>query len=340
MRRIVLASLALLSFAAPAPGAAITGFADQGIGRPQDGGDGWGANAHALAAALAGRVAQARYQLAWDYAWLPADDWRVADFDNWLATVERLGLRPLVAFSASGPNPPPETYERAVRAFRATHPQIGEFSPWNEPNNRTTYAPPARAAAYLKALTDACAGACTIAAADVAGTRTPGTYYEDYARAVAALGLRPAIWAYHPYDVINNVTPDRLDGIVRFWSAVNAASPGVEVWFTEVGAFKCIHGIDYGPGGQEESARRLNELMADPVYGKATRVYYYHLANGADCNWDTGLLDSTAGDGAPRPALRTLFPPFTPSSPLLAPSPLVAGFGAATAQASIDDMSG
>jgi len=319
---IVLLALAVaLAAAARAPAATITGFADQGIGRGPDVKDGWGADAQAVASALAPQVTQARYNVVWDLAWLPAGDPRLADFDAWLAAVEGRGWRPLVSFSADGPaDPAPADYAQAIRAFRTAHPEIADYTAWNEPNHRRTYASPRQAAAYLKALTDACAGACTIAAGDFAGTRTPGGYFADYAAAVRALGLHPAVWAYHPYEVVNDVTPDRFDGLAAFWSTAGASDPHVAVWFTEVGAFACVHGLPYGALEQDAAARRLNALLADPVYGKASRVYYYHLANGPDCDWDTGLV----GRGGARPALRTLLPLALLAAPY----------------ASIDDMSG
>lgn len=321
---VALLLVAGLVAAVQAPAATITGFSDQGIGRGPDAKDGWGASAQAVAHALAPQVTQARYNVVWDLAWLPASDSRVADFDAWLAAVTRLGWRPLVSFSADGPaDPSTADYARAVRTFRASYQQIVEYTAWNEPNHRRTYASPAQAAAYLKALTDACAGACTIAAGDFAGTRTPGGYFADYVAAVRTLGLRPAIWAYHPYEVVNDATPDRFDGLAAFWSAAGASDPRIAVWFTEVGAFRCVHGVPYGTLAQEASARRLNALLADPLYGKASRVYYYHLANGPDCDWDTGLVD----EGGARPALRTLLP-----LTLLAPPE--------NSYASIDDMSG
>lgn len=312
--------VAALGAAAHAPAATITGFADQGIGRGPEVKDGWGATAQAVADALAPQVTQARYNVVWDLARLPASDPRVAGFGAWLAAVRQRGWRPLVSFSADGPDPPTADYERAVRAFRAAYPGIAEYTAWNEPNHRRTYASPTQAAAYLKALADACAGACTIAAGDFAGARTPGAYFADYAAAVRARGLRPAVWAYHPYEVVNDATADRFDGLAAFWSAAGASDPRVAVWFTEVGAFACVHGVPYGALAQDAAAQRLNALLADPVYGKASRVYYYHLANGPDCDWDTGLVDG----GEARPALRTLLP---------------LAFLAAR-YASIDDMSG
>ena len=308
---IVASIIALLGMAAHAGAATITGFADQGIGRTPPAGDAWGPNAHAVATALAGQVRQARYNLAWDFMSFGSGDWRVADFNNWLSAVQSHGLRPLVSFGADGANPTTASYRSAVQAFRSTYPSIAEFTAWNEPNNATTFAGASQAAAYFKALTDVCAGTCTIAAGDFSGNRRPGTYYADYKAAVNALGLAPTLWAYHPYDVVNNSGSDRFDGIARFWSDVNAASSSIAVWYTEVGAFKCVQGTDYGTASQDAAARRLSDLLVDPAYGKASRVYYYHLANGTDCNWDTGLIDST---GAARPALRTLFPSLQPPS--------------------------
>lgn len=320
---LTLALLAGAVAADAAPAATITGFADQGIGRAAGVKDGWDADAQALADALAPQVTQARVNVVWDLALLAPGDPRAADFAAWLAAVERRGWRPLVSFAADGPvDPATADYAQAVRAFRAAHPEIAEYTAWNEPNRRRTYASPRQAAAYLKALTDACDGGCTVAAGDFAGTRMPGGYFAAYAAAVRALGLRPAVWAYHPYEVVNDATPDRFDGLAAFWAAAGASDPRVAVWFTEVGAFQCVHGVPYGTGAQDAAAGRLNALLADPVYGTASRVYYYHLANGPDCDWDTGLL---AG-GRARPALRTLLP--------------LAFLAAAGRYASIEDRSG
>jgi len=149
----------------------------------------------------------------WDFSRLPSGDPLISDFTNWLDAVNGHGLRPLISFAAHGANPSTATYRTAVQQFVAIHPGITEYTAWNEPNAASTFVSASQAAAYFKALRDVCAGACTVAAGDFSGDRTPGTYYSSYKTAVNALGSSPTLWAYHPYEVVNNSGSDRFDGI-------------------------------------------------------------------------------------------------------------------------------
>jgi hypothetical protein len=323
-----------------AHGAGITGLSDQHL---QD----WAPTAGTYAAAVGSRFEQARYNTAWDVA-LHAGDApcgvdceRFGELTRWIAAAQGLGKRVLISFdhapgcdhAAPGCAPPtPAAYARAVQAFRARFPSVGEFTAWNEPNHHmrgidgvdsNPAGDPALAAAYWNALDGACvvpsaAGTtCTVAAGDfLDGTGTGvGTYARAYERALAAT---PRVWAVHPYTAVNGGNRAGLDA---FMATTGAAS----VWFTEVGAYRCVAGTSYGDAGQDAAANRLVGVM-DDFAARVARTYYYQLRDTSGCVFDSGLLSPT-GD-APRPALATLLPaPRAASSLLLAAAPIVGAAG-------------
>lgn len=303
--------------AGSAHAASITGFADQQIGRGDPAAGEWSTVPRAWADNLP-QVNQARYNVAWDVALQPATNRDVVDLVNWLNATAARGMRPLISFMPRGAAPPSVSdYTLAMQNFRIQWPQVTEFTPWNEPNHPSTSISATTAVDYLGALTTVCGGSCTVAAGDFAGDRTPGAYYSNYKSLADARGIRPAIWAYHPYEVVNSGTAsNRFDGLSSFLSTIGTDK---QVWFTEVGAYFCVGGTLSGPDAQNAAAQRLRDLIADPVYAaQVRRVYYYHLAGnwrppdpavGERCIWDTGLVGTEAWDGAaPRPALYTLFP--------------------------------
>jgi hypothetical protein len=340
------AALGCLASSPLAHGTGLTGLSDQHL---QD----WAPATGTYAATVASRLPQARYTTAWDVA-LHADDvpcavacQRFDELTRWIAAASELGKRVVVSFdhapgcdhAAPGcPPPTPAAYARAVRAFRERFPTVSEFTAWNEPNHHmrgtdgvdsNPASDPARAAAYWNVLDGACSvpsatgGTCLVAAGDVLdgpGSKV-GAYTRAYERALAA---PPRVWAVHPYTAVNR--GDRT-GLGAFMAATGAAP----VWFTEVGAYRCVADTSYGDGGQNVAANRLVSVMSAFAW-RVTRTYYYQLRDTSGCVFDSGLL-APAGD-VPRPALATLLPDAAaPFGAMLALAPPAVGAGNADRQA-------
>lgn len=323
--------------AAEAVTTTVTGLSDQNMANTDSASGGWTTAVDSYQAALStssanGQITQARYQVRWDIALVARGNPSHPDvvyFDNWLARAAAKGLRPLITFQQQNPSsedpahrirPPVPIYATAVADFLATArwSAARDFTPWNEPNHRSYWVSPAQAAGYYDALVTACAGTCTIAAGDFAGTDSSDLtygypYFRDYVTELHNLSRFPVNWAYHPYEVVNSNTRAGLD---RFLGDIGT---GKRIWFTEVGAYWCRGHVDYS-ATQAESARRLKSLMESAAYFSGSgdaldRVYYYMLSGsgprtpGGICTWDTALLHNAADGGVrPRPAMAELFP--------------------------------
>jgi len=306
--------LALLGSGAAQATSPVTGLSDQRMARFDGNLGEWTPTVQRYATNAASQIKQARYQVRWDVALLPTTDRAVVELDAWLRAAQTRGYRPLITFmpSARGDQPSRAAYQAAVAQFRINWPQVTEFTPWNEPNHSDFSVPASSAVDYLQALLAVCGSSCTVAAGDFSGSRTEHTYYRDYKGLVDARGLAPRVWAYHPYEVVNNGTAsDRFDGLRAFLALTGSA----DVWFTEVGAYYCQGGTYYGPSAQNDAALRLRALISSPSHAaynrRLKRVYYYHFSGdwhpGGPCFHDSGLVNHQSVDGGgARPALTTL----------------------------------
>jgi hypothetical protein len=322
------ASLLCLGAAGSAQAATgVTGLSDLRIGKVLPAYGEWTPTVHTYANIISPQVTQARYQVRWDVADLPAGDPARAEFVTWLAAVQARGMRPLVSFMpqpGSPPSPSKRTYQDAFALFRVVWPQITEFTAWNEPNHANYSVPESSAVDYFEAITTVCGSSCTVAAGDFSGNNNAThTYWSTYKSILDTRGLVPRVWAYHPYEAINRPTSsspmpaDPFAGIRDFLRIIGGSQP---IWFTEVGAYLCRGGESPNYAEQDAAVTRLNSLIANPANAaynsRLTRVYYYQFAGG---DWNTtptncprddyGLINHYAvGNGAPRPAMKTLFP--------------------------------
>jgi hypothetical protein len=317
-----IAAALLLGTGTAHAGTAVNGISDQRVGNPNPDDGGWTQSVHQAADSVRSQLRYARYQVQWDVALLASTHPEVQKLHNWLVRAQQHDMRPLISFMprgiGSGDQPSPSEYAAAVAQFRLNWPQVLDFTAWNEPNHPGFSVSALVAALYLRELMGVCSGACTVAAGDFSGNaNATHTYWSEYRGHVDNLGLRPAVWAYHPYEAINDVSAVQTRGIADFISIIGADK---EIWFTEVGAYYCQDQTYRGPEEQNNAAARLQTLSSGSAYSAVnrnlTRVYYYHftgdyreLPDGRrKCDHDSGLFDYAHVGGAPRPAFYTIFP--------------------------------
>lgn len=209
----------------------------------------------------------------------------------------------LVAFNhAEGAQCPAEPCEaptaaqfaRAFRAFRRRHPEVRQFSTWNEPNHASQ--PVARrpdlVARYYDAIRRACRG-CIVLAADVVADRTA-------ARWVRGFGRRAPRWGVHNYTDTNRFSSE---GTRAFLALV-----GGKVWITETGGiveFTTVDGRRVFSRDERRAARATRQMFrvarSDP---RIERLYVYHWDQvRPPGRFDAGLIGP---DGRPRPAYDVL----------------------------------
>jgi hypothetical protein len=227
------------------------------------------------------RIGLARYVVQWNAMSepstgpAPAGDYRER-FEAWVADVRVLGLSPVIApTSYDGVRPgSPGEYERALEALLgAVASAAGQevyVEAWNEPNNQGREAP-ATAAAFADAAEALCSarGDCTVIAGDLEDSGGVVAYEREYLR---ALTFAPRIWGAHPYTAVKAHGDANLRAFV---ANLPARGAGAQIWFTEVGAYYCVHGVARGERAQAEDAGYLvHGLLADPAVAPAHALYY------------------------------------------------------------------
>lgn len=296
MLRSVLVLLGLITLAltgaaqAPAQGLTI-GIADQGAGTFHD---------QRLTDLP---VRNARLSVAWDAM---SYDWQRREIDAWMKAAKAANITPLVTFGRSRTRtfslPPTDVYRRAVLSFRHRYPDVGEYSPWNEPNianHRQNY-DPRRIASYYHVLRRICPS-CKVLGADVVDTSSLERWMRAYLREFPR-DRRPKLWGLHNYVDVNSNSSWGTQTMRRF-------APG-EIWFTETGAIVRRQTptktgrkdrrltIRTGGGGRAINAtKRVFRLAATSP--RITRVYIYHWRASTKGSWDSALV---APNGDLRPS--------------------------------------
>jgi hypothetical protein len=242
----------------------------------------------------------------------PGGDYRER-FEAWVADVRALGLTPVIAptsYDGVRPSSPGE-YERALAALLATAASVGGpaayVEAWNEPNNQGHEAP-ATAAAFADSADALCRarGDCEVIAGDLEDSSGVVAYERAY---LGALTFAPRIWGAHPYTAVKAHDDANLRAFVANLPAHGARA---QLWFTEVGAYYCVHGVVRGERAQAEDAGYLvHDLIADPAVAPAHVLYYgllYKDGLQAPCSASGGDdVELFAPGGAPRAAAAIVF---------------------------------
>jgi len=284
----------------------------------------------------------ARFVVPWDVMGDPRGERLHFElFAAWLRDVEWLGLTPDVAIAQAEaplagergelPRVPGSAalYREYVAALLSYAAAGGEpiryLEAWNEPNNSgrgavNLWHPSAAAAAEFTNTAVSLCGrfGCTPIAGDFLdsqyrraghpeveeGARGMGVGYErEY-----VAGLRrplPQNWGFHPYAAVKYATTETISS---FEHALPVRS--LELWFTEVGAYRCQGGRLSGSGTQRRGARYIEALINSDFI--VAHAFYYELkapsqAQERDCPGPGGADTSLYSvSGAPRPAAQAL----------------------------------
>jgi hypothetical protein len=193
------------------------------------------------------QIAFARYVVQWNTmaeassGANPDGDYRER-FEAWLEDVRGLGLTPVLALTSYNgvyPSAPGE-YQRELeqlltQADRLQAP-VAYVEAWNEPNNQGNE--PAARAGEIADWADAVCDqrACQLIAGDFEDAPSLPSYEHEY---IGALSFSPAIWGIHPY---RSVKAHSDVPVVRFEQALPDHGADTQLWFTEIGAYYCLHG--------------------------------------------------------------------------------------------------
>lgn len=203
---------------------------------------------------------------------------------SWYADVLAMGLIPDVALSigVNGPRLPASAaeYEGRVGRLLDAFPRIRYLEAWNEPNHRQFDGgegpSPAAAAGYWdEAEADCRTRDCKAIAGDYSDS---DRNMVDYERVYDAnLSQDPEIQAIHPYSAVYHEDASTVEDFKA--QLRRDGLGGDQVWFTEVGAVRCIQDSRAAPMGERQQAADAAWLtgVLMPQVAPVHVFYYYFL---------------------------------------------------------------
>ncbi len=236
-----------------------------------------------LRAAWVGQITLARYALQWN-AMAEAShgpsahgDYRER-FEAWLDDVRSLGLAPVVALTSyTGVYPSSAgEYQQRLEALldEAAHggDPIGYVEAWNEPNSQgsETAGEAGEIADWAHSVCEQ--HGCQVIAGDLQDSSSVLSYEQAY---VGALTFSPSIWGIHPYYAVKAHSDST---VLRFEQALPNGGAGAQIWFTEIGAYYCVHGQLRGEAQQASDASYLVNQLIPAVL--PAHVFYYGFMAG------------------------------------------------------------
>ncbi len=261
-----------------------------------------------------GHIKYARYFTPWNV--MKAGNAYYSGLSEWYSDAQAMGLTPVIALTTLGSPLPGSAaeYKEYVEKLLAKFP-VPYLEAWNEPNGGGGPSA-ANAAEYWKKANTVCsAHSCTAIAGDFLDSQSNLVEYEQ--AYVSALGsTKPAIWGFHPYYSVKERDNQPTDEFAEFLPNKGA---GAQIWFTEVGAYKCEY---YGGKKEEfseaEQASRAYWLTSSLMPEiKPTHVFYYEFmfkeGQSPPCNSesaDTALYVPSSdpyAPNAPRAAASDIF---------------------------------
>lgn len=262
-----------------------------------------------------GQIALARYVVQWN-AMAEASSGANTDgdyrerFEAWLLDVRSLGLAPVLALTSYNEVYPaaPGEYQRELERLLGQADQlqasVGYVEPWNEPNNQGRE-PANRAGEIADWAEPVCAHqGCQLIAGDFEDAPSLASYEQAY---ISALSFSPALWGIHPYRAVKAHSDA---SVLSFEQALPGHGADAHIWFTEIGAYYCVHGHVLGEAQQAADATYLvNDLI--PAIAP-THVFYYGFMAGGDS--EVPCAGASASDselyrasGEPRAAAGVVF---------------------------------
>jgi hypothetical protein len=200
-------------------------------------------------------------------------------FEAWLEDARSLGLIPTLALASYDGRHPGSAgeYRPGLEALLSRAAALGYpiryVEPWNEPNGQGGL-DAVSAAELANTANPVCElmRTCEVIAGDFEDRTDVIAYEQAYAR---ALSVPARIWGIHPYVSVESHSAANLRRLI---SALPAGPPGREIWFTEVGARYCSHGLLRGELRQASDASYLvHDLLGDPSLSPEHAFYYGFL---------------------------------------------------------------
>jgi hypothetical protein len=292
-----------------------------------------------------------------------------ADFEQWLRGVDSIdggyGLTLELALTHYGacedhaacPHEYPASpaqYGEALRSFLSLanglgHP-VAYVEPWNEPNAQGGYRRTSEAGEPTQFAVEADNICGVVGCQIVAGNVEDSPQARKYVRAYINDGApRVDNWGIHPYRALKEHSAVGRSGLEAVRKLIQRDIPSSQLWFTEVGAYYCVHNALRG--GTERTAEA--QQAGDAGYLVRTlipkfapvHVFYYGVNNGEGRNvscpgaepYDSELYKGTndqprmaasliLGRGAPPPAGSILIPT-TAFEPITGRDVFYAGLG-------------
>jgi hypothetical protein len=234
-----------------------------------------------------GHISYARYVVQWNVMQEasmgpnPEGDYRER-LEAWYADASSLGLTldvALTSYDGSTPRASVQYGELLTQLLQA-FPDVRYVEAWNEPNNFPYLAP--QASARLANTAEAICQArhtCVVVVGDFLDSSNEVPYEREYERYLDPAD--PPNWGIHPYYAVRELSEAPVD---EFRSALPGGGAGVEVWFTEVGAYYCT---DYGDRldqageeRQEADAYWLTHLLMPNT--RPAHVFYFEFLYGGN----------------------------------------------------------
>jgi hypothetical protein len=226
-----------------------------------------------------GHIRFARYFTPWTIM-RESDRGQRESFEAWLRRASSLGLTPVVALTSYPGEPRPASaaeYGAELTKVLDTY-RLPYLEPWNEPNGQGEERPAAAAHLFNEAYSLCAKEGCTAIAGDFQDGpgmgMTMARYETEYERQLDP--KNPPNWGVHPYFALNN---SRDSELAEFESRLPVGGGHDQIWFTEVGAYKCYyHGSQRVELGEAEQALRAQYLVDQlmPVL-KPLHVFYYYF---------------------------------------------------------------
>jgi hypothetical protein len=221
-----------------------------------------------------GHIRYARYFTPWNV--MKAGNSYYSGLSEWYTDAKAMGLTPVIALTTLGSPLPSSSaeYKEYVEKLLAKFP-VPYLEAWNEPNGGGGPSAASAAEYWTKANTACSTRSCTAIAGDFLDSQSNLVEYEI--AYVNALGSsRPSIWGFHPYYSVKERDNQPTD---QFVSLLPGEGSGAQIWFTEVGAYKC----EYVNGKKEEYSEETQASRAEWLTNslmpeiKPTHVFYYEF---------------------------------------------------------------
>jgi hypothetical protein len=231
----------------------------------------------------------------------------LAKYEAWYAATSALGLTAELAVTSYDTVLPKSTseYQEKIEGLLGLKP-VRYFEAWNEPN-KTPFLPPATAAHFTNAAYSLCQReGCTLIAGDLLDSPNMVGYEIDYEKDLSP--PNPPNWRIHPYYAVK---AQSAAPVTNF--RANLPNSADAIWFTEIGAYNCVHGEQLGELHQAIEASWLVNMLV-PSIEPAHVIYYEYLdgnpppCSGSDADTALYLAGRTRGaPDYPRPAANYVF---------------------------------